>query len=160
MLFDPLCLWSMCQSPNKDTTAIDTVQNQAVSSALVFLPRSILCNTNRRNYDDSPRSQHRPKVPPIATFRRNASKSGLQRCRLKDHRCYSAMRDAKPCCRRFGKNGFNDHRTRPDSRLGITQRRLLVASSLLDVRAALRGWSVNPAIRLGRIVRNELNGDG
>lgn len=59
------------------------------------------------------------------------------------------------------KNSFSDLRTRSDSRLGITsQQRLLVASSLLDVRAALRGLSVNPAIRLGRIIRNELNGDG
>ena len=66
-----------------------------------------------------------------------------------------------PGCRRFGKNGFNDPRTRPDSRLGITlRRRLLLAPFLLDVRAALRSWGVNPAIRLGRIVRNELNGDG
>ena len=33
-------------------------------------------------------------------------------------------------------------------------------SSLLEVGAVRRGWSVNPAIRLVRIVRNELDGDG
>ena len=32
--------------------------------------------------------------------------------------------------------------------------------SLQDVGAGRRGWRVNPAIGLGRIVWNELNGDG
>jgi len=33
-------------------------------------------------------------------------------------------------------------------------------SSLQNVGAGLRGESVNPAIRFGRIVRNKLDGDG
>jgi len=37
---------------------------------------------------------------------------------------------------------------------------LVCASSLLDVGAVRRGCSVNPAIRLIRIVRNELDGNG
>src|SRR5258708_2642796 len=61
----------------------------------------------------------------------------------------SAPRDAKP--EMLWSQGQNR---------SAQPRRLWVPPSLMDVRAALGGWSVYPAIRLGRIVGNELNGDG
>ena len=42
----------------------------------------------------------------------------------------------------------------------MTYKAQIAFSPLLDVGAGLRGWSVNPAIGLGRIVRNKLDGDG